>query len=121
MSRVAHLVLLGLIGLGFGVVAVQVTQDWIEGFSVVAAWALAIVAWAALDYLLEPRLHRSLARRSLKLLKDEVTTAFAAWRALRDFEEHCNRALEYVDEKTGVQLLPDWRTVTAGVAISRLG
>jgi hypothetical protein len=108
ISRAAHQLVLAGVGLILGVVAVQLAQEWIEALSLAAAWIFAIVAWAALDYVIEPRLRHALALRSQALLKDELNTTFDAWDALRRLEE----SVRLKRETSNTKLLPDWRTLT---------
>lgn len=120
LARVAHPLLVAALGAGIGVVAVQVMQDWAEGVHVAWAWAVGIAAWALLDYLLEPWLHRALTRRSLRLITGEVTATFDAWQALLAFEHHCTTNLAFLQDPTAVRLLPDWTVVTAHLDLDRL-
>jgi uncharacterized protein YukE len=116
---VAHQLMLALVGVLLGVVAVQLVQDRIEStIHLIAAWAFAVVAWAVLDYLLEPRLRAVLARRSLKLLKKELSATFEAWRMLRKFQEENRSELKNLDDRSEPELLPDWSTFTNEITVS---
>ena len=98
---------IGVFGLVAGVIATQVLQEQTEDLGAAVPWIVAVVAWALLDYFVEPKLRLRLANRQLENMQEEVRLAFGAWRNLRQMEARLNR-----------KHLPAWstmRTHTAGL------
>jgi hypothetical protein len=119
IGGVAHQLTFPLVGILLGVVVVQLVQDRIESsIHRIAAWVFAIVAWAVLDYVLEPQLRKFLAQRSLKLLKKELDATFEAWTMLRALQESSRSEPMNLDDVSDLQLLPNLNTLTKGMAVS---
>jgi hypothetical protein len=94
------------LGLGIGVVAAQLLQDYSADIHPLLPWLVAVGAWGILDYVMEPWLRRLLARRQLKNMLTEVSESFAAWK-------------EFSARRDGTPpVLPRWdlfRPLTAGL------
>jgi hypothetical protein len=81
-ARWVNPLVIGLVGLLAGVVATQIVQDEVADFGSFLPWVVAVVAWALLDYFVEPRLRVWLAQLQLKHMREEVALAFTLWNSL---------------------------------------
>ena len=99
-TRWVNPLVIGVFGLLAGVIATQLLQEQTEDIGAAVPWVVAVVAWALLDYFLEPRLRLRLANRQLEKMREEVTLTFQAWRHLRTMEA-----------KLGRERLPAWSTM----------
>jgi hypothetical protein len=99
-TRWINPLVIAVFGLLAGVIATQFLQEQTEDLGAAVPWVVAVVAWAALDYFLEPKLRLRLANRQLENMREEVRLAFEAWRNLCRLQAKLNR-----------KRLPAWSTM----------